>query len=178
MTEIYTDGSIYPNPGGEAGWAYVIVFEDSITVRCGYLSKSTSNRAEMNAVIHALRDINRTEVAIIYTDSEYTCRGINGRCIYWNSTGWRGHIKNKDLWKEMYAEAMNRGNVDVEWTRGHDNNIYNEFADRLANYARLAKANSKKTFPKTEFEANYKKLKKSVNRILKDNRKINAKLSS
>lgn len=98
----------------------------------------------------------------IRTDSDYVKSGLVGRAprgvpgttkgtLYddfnkgwicrWLSNGWktanRKPVINEDLWKELCEEArklkVKSNSVTIEWVRGHNGDVGNEEADRLAN---------------------------------------------
>lgn len=113
---IYTDGSDRGDDVG--GWAYVTT--DGVE-KSGKLENSTNNRAEMYAVLMALKDFPDYNLTII-TDSMLVVNCFSGK--------WR-RKKNKDLWKELLSAAKGR-DVDICWVKGHSTNLYNCRADELA----------------------------------------------
>ena len=145
--KIFTDGSVHPNPNGNGGWAFVAINDKLVTAKWGFDVKTTNNRMEMMAVIEAMGHLSIIDIADIYTDSEYVSKGINHWCYGWRKAGWPDHIKNKDLWLKMLAEADTKGSVMVKWTKAHCNNFYNDLADRLANFARVNKFQQIMEFP-------------------------------
>ena len=102
----------------------------------------TNNMAELvaatEALIHAKQfTINRVH---IQTDSEYVRKGMEGWMVSWERNNWRARdgspVKNAEAWQRLAAakhELENRGvRVDVKWVRGHNGDLGNERADRLA----------------------------------------------
>jgi hypothetical protein len=74
---------------------------------------------------------NKPERIVIFSDSEYTIRCMNG--------SWQ-RKKNTDLWPEVdiLAErlrSITNGKYEVKWVKGHAGNEYNEIADELATKA-------------------------------------------
>lgn len=157
--EVYTDGSApVRNPGGPLGCAAVMVgFAGTVdqAVALGpkaqarlelgaYVKerksepRTSNNRAEIGAMMMALEALYRLhelgykpEKIVIFSDSEYTIRCMNG--------SWQ-RKKNTDLWPEVdiLAErlrSITNGNYEVRWVKGHAGNEYNEIADELATKA-------------------------------------------
>lgn len=130
MIKIYTDGSCLGNPG-PGGWAAIILHDKKTTEIFGNEKETTNNRMEMRAAIEALAWI-RKEARIdensqkekieIYSDSGLLIKTINQK--------WK-RKKNQDLWAML---DKLRGFLDIkwEWVKGHDENKYNERADKLA----------------------------------------------
>lgn len=136
---IYVDGACLDNgqPTARAGCAFVFGSHDG-----GYssfrlenrgpadqqLRKQTSNRAELRAVIAALRYRHWKgegfNSLVIATDSEYVVEGATNRVRGWMRRGWKttgtgASVKNQDLWKVLLGEAekwSGRG-MDVEFWR-------------------------------------------------------------
>ncbi|KAI0876026.1 ribonuclease H-like domain-containing protein [Hypoxylon argillaceum] len=123
---IFTDGACLNNgqPNPRAGWAFVYGF--SMKGEPGMLSGrlenegpfgdhaiQTSNRAELRAVIAALRsrywDHDGFKIIVIATDSEYVTQGSTVWAKTWVKNGWRRNddtaVKNKDLWEMLLGEA-------------------------------------------------------------------------
>ena len=82
--QIYTDGSVEPNPGS-GGWAYVVV-KDQIEICYGSSRDTTNNRMELIAVINAIESTEFGDKVKIYCDSQYVCKGYN-QWIRWKD--WR-----------------------------------------------------------------------------------------
>jgi ribonuclease HI len=166
MIKIFTDGSVYPNPNliqnSKGAWAFIALNGDVVTAKWGIMPCVTNNRAEMIAVIEAMKHLNVTDVADIYTDCRYVCDGINKWSIGWRRYGWKNHIKNKDLWIKMIAEANTKSGLMVRWIEGHDNNIHNQFVDKLVNFARIARSINSTKFPIGELDKKYSILSKRL----------------
>ncbi len=109
-----------------------VSFADAITNNVAELAATTK------ALIHA-KSLN-VESVFIQTDSEYVRKGVEGWINIWQKSGWKtrdgSEVKNVEVWKELAAareELQNRGvKVEVKWVRGHNGNLGNEKADRLA----------------------------------------------
>lgn len=121
--EIFTDGACIHNPGGDGGWGFVAVRDGKkIAEFCGPDPKTTSNRAELKAIIRALLWLLPGASATIVTDSLLTVKILSGK--------WRAKA-NLDLIEE--ARALMRGrSIKFRWVRGHAGDRWNEHADALA----------------------------------------------
>jgi ribonuclease HI len=146
LATVYTDGSIFPNPGGPEGWAFVAVDRwGEITERNGGTPAApgnSNNRAEMMAMLRALEWLQGCP-AEIFTDSQYVMNGMNTWWQGWIRKGWRRMehgvqvpIPNADLWQQMLP--LRKPGQTIAWVRGHDGNHYNEIADKLAEAGRLS----------------------------------------
>ncbi|SPO03134.1 uncharacterized protein DNG_05816 [Cephalotrichum gorgonifer] len=119
----YTDGACINNgrPDPKAGWAFVfgpLIEGQTCTGRLelegpfGDPEKQTSNRAELRAVIAALRGCDWHEegfhTIVIATDSEYAVNGATQWARSWVANGWRTSkgtpVQNKDLWEMLLGE--------------------------------------------------------------------------
>lgn len=138
VIEFYTDGACKKNPG-VGGWA-VCCFNPPIE-KNGFEKDTTNNRMELVAVIRAFEEIKEDKKYILYTDSQYVYKGITEWRHSWKKKGWKNSMKkeiqNIDLWKELDVLVDKNTNVEYRWIRGHDGNIGNERADKLANEAIL-----------------------------------------
>ena len=121
--EIFTDGACIRNPGGDGGWAFVAVRAGKkIAEFCGPDPKTTSNRAELKAIIRALLWLAPGSPATIVTDSLLTVKILSGV--------WRAKA-NLDLIEEARA-LMQERQIKFRWVRGHAGTRWNERADALA----------------------------------------------
>lgn len=136
--KIYTDGACSGNPG-PGGWGLVCITDgdESHPFRTsrGY-RKTTNNRMEIMAVLHALDmpRTARTDIEII-SDSQYVTNAINkGWLDKWVAKEFAG-TANADLWDTLYVklnQIRRKHNVTFTWVKGHAGNRWNEMADRLA----------------------------------------------
>jgi ribonuclease HI len=130
---IWTDGSCYPNPNGPGGWACIL--ESSNGTRkemSGHMPSSTNNRAEVTALIEALKALNRPCIVEWTTDSEYAISCLNEK----TSKQFR-KAKNQDLLLELESAVVNGGHsIASTWVRGHEGHPENERCDELALIAR------------------------------------------
>ena len=136
--EIYTDGACRNNPGA-GGWSAILRFAEKEEKLCGSESHTTNNRMELTAAIRGLESLQNKEFLVsVYSDSRYLHSGITQWIARWKRNGWRTadkkSVRNDDLWKRL--DALNqRHRVSWFWVRGHDGNLFNEEADRLARQA-------------------------------------------
>ena len=144
IQSIYTDGACSGNPG-PGGWGTVVYFDDgSVHELGGYEAQSTNNRMEMQAAIAGLQFLISTEQTTpieLFTDSEYTKKGITQWIAGWKRRGWQTAAKkpvlNQDLWQELdqvnqAAQAQTGRPVTWTYVRGHAGNEGNERCDTIA----------------------------------------------
>ena len=134
--EIFTDGGCSGNPG-PGGWAYVAL-SDGKMVSCssGGEARTTNNRMELTAVIHAIEDaslLGASEI-VLFTDSQYVKNGITVWINSWKKNGWKtaskDPVKNRELWEEL--DRLNTDvNIRWNWVKGHAGIKYNEMCDSL-----------------------------------------------
>ena len=78
----------------------------------------------------------------LVSDSQYVLKGISEWRAGWERRGFRNSknepVANLELWKRLFA-VVDARQVTVRWVRGHQGNVNNERADRLA-VAALQKA--------------------------------------
>ena len=122
---IYADDACLNNeqPNPRAGWAFVFKPESNqpTGIESGCLEKrgpfgdettQTSNRAELRAVLAALRFRHwRGEgftTLVFATDSEYIAEGATTWIRSWVRNGWKtstgAEVKNKDMWEMLLGE--------------------------------------------------------------------------
>ncbi len=133
---IYTDGACDPNPG-PGGWAVVILEEGQVHQLSGFEDHTTNNRMELTAAVRALQSLHRPSQVEFFTDSQYLMLGITQWLPKWIRRGWRttsGKVANQDLWQILVDTAQNH-QIRWRWLRGHNGDVYNEMADRLARAA-------------------------------------------
>lgn len=121
----YTDGSADTindiRPGGSA---YIIMKdEEIIRARNKQLIGTTINRAELLAIVSAVKYCPTDMPLHIYTDSQYCIGVLSGK----------DHGKaNLDLIKMFRQFAKNHQEVVFHWVRGHSGDAYNEMVDDMA----------------------------------------------
>lgn len=135
---VYTDGSCHGNPG-PGGWAWLIELPDGTKQeRSGHLPDTTNIKAEMTAVVEALKCTPEGSRVQLYSDNDMVCRGPTEWLPNWKANGWKKSngkpVKNVDLWKEIDALMMTR-KVTLTHVRAHTGILNNERVDELANAA-------------------------------------------
>jgi ribonuclease HI len=93
---------------------------------------------ELQAVIEALRALNRPCQIDFFLDSEYVRKGITEWMRGWKARGWRTAdkkpVKNEDLWRVLDELLSLSGHgISWHWVKGHSGDPGNERADALAN---------------------------------------------
>ncbi|KZZ88771.1 Ribonuclease H-like protein [Moelleriella libera RCEF 2490] len=150
---VYTDGACLHNghPHARAGFAIVYrpMTEHLPGVMCARLEKlgpfgqeyrQTSNRAELRAVLGALRLRDWAKDGfkrlIVATDSRYVVQGGTDWIQRWLENGWKTHtgaeVKNRDMWELLLGEAERyaRANLEIQfWQVSRD---LNKLADKMA----------------------------------------------
>lgn len=135
---IYTDGSCVGNPGGDGGYAIVII-EKLIPVKiCGYLKTTTNQQAELIAVIEAMKYFKDPSRLTIYSDSAYVVNCVlQNWWSNWLKNNWvnsKGEpVANKHLWEEFIALIQFHDSVNFVKVKGHSNDILNNECDKMAN---------------------------------------------
>ena len=134
---LYTDGSCIQNPGGNGGWACVIITPQQYPIKISGFSPSTTNqRMELTAVIQGLGAIPDGSIVDVYSDSAYVCNAVNQKWLSkWKRIGWvnskKEPVANIDLWKQFDMLLLNR-EVALHWVKGHADNPINNECDKLA----------------------------------------------
>ena len=114
---------------------------------------ATNNAAEVTAVIRALEYSNAYDITTIqlFSDSEYTCTGVDHRVDNWVKNGWKTvsgmEPANGELWKtflELRDRIVARGvTINIGWVKGHSDILGNVLADKLATVATEASVRNK-----------------------------------
>lgn len=121
---IYVDGCCLNNPG-VGGWGAVLQCNGVTKEFSGNIGDTTNNRAELTAVIEALRLLKEPCQVTLYSDSQITVNCASGSN--------KVH-SNFDLWDEFHnVEAPH--SVTYEWVKGHAGQSGNERAHTLAEAA-------------------------------------------
>lgn len=132
---IYTDGACSGNPG-PGGWGAILIWNGTEKELSGGAPHTTNNRMEMQAVIEALKALNKPCVAKIHSDSALIINAFTqGWIDSWIKRGWRKAdkkpVENKELWQDM-LEAMKPHEVKWIKVKGHSGIELNERVDQLA----------------------------------------------
>lgn len=138
VLKAWCDGSITKNPGGVGGFAALVDDGTKRWTLTGAEANSTSNRAEIMAVIMLLTSLPPASEVVIHSDSNYVVLGVMERMHRWAGDGWRGGdrkpVKNQDLWQRLFS-LCSTYKVKMVWVRGHSGIPENELVDKLAKEA-------------------------------------------
>lgn len=142
MSIFYTDGSAHPNPG-PGGFGVVILNDDNKFV--GSYSKqteqTTNNREELKSILWVMLKwgCNIAEWGhspLVYSDSAYCVNTLNDWMFNWANNNWlksdNKPPENLDLIKAYYEHYQKGFRIDLRKVKGHNNNKWNELADKLA----------------------------------------------
>lgn len=126
--DCYTDGSCNNlSANKEGGAAYLILLNGKeILRRSKALIHTTNNRAEMLAIISAVKRCPIGADIVIHTDSKYAIFSFGHRKRIFDS------VKNSDL-IHLYRKEAAQKKVTFEWVKGHNGDRYNEIVDSMAN---------------------------------------------
>lgn len=151
--EVYTDGGAHNNDPqkGLGAWAFAqydkdATSDDTIDVYAGHIvEETTNNRAEMMAVIQAVKFYPiHTNIDII-SDSGYVVKGYNHPAYLdrWVANGWKlstnKPVLNQDLWQQILNLSYQYG-VKYRLIKGHykDPNpthaFWNSIVDRACTF--------------------------------------------
>ena len=90
---------------------------------------------EIIAAIKGLREINGNYKINLFTDSNYLKNGITNWIKSWKKNNWinsqKKPVANQDLWKEL-DNINEKLTIDWQWVKAHENNFYNNVADKYA----------------------------------------------
>jgi ribonuclease HI len=133
--EIYTDGSCRGQKKGACG--ILVVKEDKTEhYQVVTTTETTNNIMEMCAVLLAIYYIKDNKIkgkVKIYSDSEYTIKGLTEWYPKWKKNGYKTAagkpVANLDLWNELVGESLGV-NFELIHVKGHNGNEYNEKIDK------------------------------------------------
>ncbi len=128
---IYTDGAASGNPG-PGGYGAVLMYGRHRKEISKAFRLTTNNRMELMAVIEALKCLKKpNQIVVVYTDSKYVSEAVNQNWVFeWEKKNFKNK-KNPDLWKAFLCQYRNH-QVQLEWVKGHSDNVYNNRCDQLA----------------------------------------------
>lgn len=112
----------------------------------------TNNEGELSAVEEALKIVGEKHPTVkkltILSDSQYAVRGITEFLPKWVANGYRradgSEVKNIPAWQSVYntlktlQNQPNKPEINIKWVKGHNGDIGNEKADKLATIALLS----------------------------------------
>lgn len=133
--KIYIDGACAVHTTKNGAWAFVVIEDEYIIHEdSGFERNTTNSRMEMTALIKALAAYQEyphpievvTDSRLLFNAKEYLSK--------WNANGWRTsageEVLNKDLWLEI-DYLLDCLDVDLQWTKGHSGQKWNEYVDSL-----------------------------------------------
>ena len=136
---VFTDGACINNgkKGAKAGYGIWWSSNDPLNLSCRLKGKQTNNRAEIAAIIAALKQAldQKYDRLVLCTDSMYVINSINLWSPKWKENDWLTElgkpVKNKEDFIEL-LELVEK--IDVVWkhVESHKGNVGNDMADKLA----------------------------------------------
>lgn len=136
-TVVYTDGACSGNPG-PGGWAWIV---PDGPFGSGAADHTTNQRMELQAVLEALLELSGPVEVV--SDSTYVVNCFrDGWWEGWLKRNWKNSQKkpvaNRDLWEPLIELYRSREDeLRFTWVKGHSENLWNDYADRLAVEARF-----------------------------------------
>lgn len=133
---IYTDGSCDNNTTKNGGWGAYLSYGGYEKRLSGHVKNTTSNRMELTAPLKAFRALKDHTIPVhLFSDSQYTIKGMTEWHKGWIKRGWRNTegnpVTNKDLWIRL-LDWNTKLNITWEWVRGHNGHPMQEIAHHLA----------------------------------------------
>lgn len=148
--KLYTDGAASNNGYDEAygGFAWAIVANDKIMqYDSQFIKPATNNICELKALIEGCKILKEIleplDVVLVFSDSAY-CINCYKQNWYknWRKNGWlnskKQPVANKELWEELIPFFEN-AQFKFDKVKGHANDEFNNFVDRLAVEAKFKK---------------------------------------
>jgi ribonuclease HI len=153
----FTDGACTGNGKAHARASYAVVWPEHDEMDGSYLlpsnTKQTNNRAELQAISHALHqadelDPSRSKTLILYTDSMLAINSLTVWIHNWKANGWKKApsiysspsssttVLNQDILQAIDAQ-MQRRKVTFRHVRAHTTSKtyeahYNNLVDKMA----------------------------------------------
>ena len=132
---IYTDGACSGNPG-PGGWGALLFYQGKRKELSGYEAQTTNNRMELTAAIEALSALKIPCSVKLYSDSAYLIDAFKKNWLpIWQNNSWltkdKKAVKNIDLWQKL-AALCRIHRVDFFKVKGHSDNEFNNYCDKLA----------------------------------------------
>ena len=133
----YTDGACAPSNPGPSAWGAVVLDPSGQETHAvgGFIGPGTNQIAEITAAIEGLSLTPEGAAVELVSDSQYVLKGLSEWRAGWERKGYRNSkgetVANLALWKRLFGVADAR-KVSVRWVRGHNGDLHNERADRLA----------------------------------------------
>ena len=135
-TTVYCDGS---STGGWGPWGWgwcVLDGPNAGREECGGGGWGTNQIAEVTAIHRAMLAL--PGLLLVVSDSEYAIKSLTEWSVKWRETGWR-KVKNREVIEPAVETFLDRrGEVRMQWVKGHNGLPGNERADVLAGQGRDA----------------------------------------
>ena len=132
---VYTDGSCTNNgqEDAQAGSGIWYGENDPRNTAIRVPGKVQSNQTgELYAILHVAKMTPKEAPIMIKSDSQYVIKGLTKNLTPWEDKGWIG-TSNSELFKVTAAWLRSRNSTtSFKWVKGHDGEIGNEEADKLA----------------------------------------------
>jgi ribonuclease HI len=146
----YTDGSFKKDTNEASYGVAKLLQEDSNGVldeftdkKFSYLGLSgkvqdgTNNIGELTGIKVAIENFGKKKYQVVISDSEYGVKVFREWYYTWKNNNFKNYAKkdiaNKELIQEIYNLSKQTDHVILfKWTRGHDDNNFNEICDILA----------------------------------------------
>lgn len=137
VIRIWSDGACTGNPG-PGGWGTIVEINGNRFEYSGSSSHTTNNIMELTGALVGIQKTPEGSVIELTSDSQYLVKGMTEWLQGWKKKGWKKgdgkEVLNKDLWKELDAEAAKR-TITWKWIKGHTGHPENERCDELARLA-------------------------------------------
>ena len=134
-TIVYTDGSCINNGDDDAKAGCGIWFGENDPRNCSIRvpgKEQFNQTGEIIAIYKAIDMANATSHLQIMTDSKYVLNGLTKHRQLWEDMGYIG-IKNANFFQAVTVKMKKqKGKISLKWVKGHNNDLGNEMADRLA----------------------------------------------
>ncbi len=126
----------------KAAWAYLIIRNGKKHYASDGEFGATNNKMEVLGLVNALQYIIdqgwQNEAIDAILDSKYVLDSINkGWLNSWRRRGWKKsdgtNIKNKNEFMQLSALLGQFKHLNFKWTKGHAENVGNNFVDKLLN---------------------------------------------
>ena len=103
----------------------------------GTIDDSTNNIGELTGIKTASENFGSKQYQLIISDSEYSIKAFREWYYTWKDNGFKTYskkpIKNETLIKETYQKLFSQNKIVLlKWTKGHDDDPFNEKCDELA----------------------------------------------
>jgi len=146
----YSDGS-FKKKTSEASYGVAkLLTEDDTGMYCEFTGKKylyetfagvvqdgTNNIGELSGLKSAVANFGDKKYQVIISDSEYSIKCFREWYYNWKAKDYKNYagktISNKDLIKGIAEDIDNSDKIVLfKWTKGHDDNDFNELCDRVA----------------------------------------------